>query len=125
MDRMCIGLPIEVGNTDAIALILLHVFLFSFSTIAFISDQFETLRKRRGSAQLTAKRGERSLGIIFGIYVSSLTTMLVVLESTNAADGHRVLLMSVDFALITYLFIFNSWFRNRVIFPLKNRTSHD
>lgn len=125
MNRMCIDLPIEIGNTDAIALILLHVFLFSFSTIAFISDQIETLRKHRGSAQLTVKRGERSFGIIFGIYVSSLTTMLVVLESTNATDGHRVLLMSVDFALITYLLLFNSWFRNRVIFPLKNRISHD
>lgn len=74
---------------------------------------------------MTVLRGEQSMGALYAIYGSTLGTALLLLSTTSAAEGNRVLLMSLDFSLLTYLFFFNSWFRNSVFFPLKARISRD
>jgi hypothetical protein len=112
-------------STDLTVLVVLQLLLLAFAAVSLFMDRVAAWRAKRGAAQLTVLRGEPSMGALYAMYGSTLGTVLLLVSTTSAAEGNRVLLISLNFALITYVFFFNSWFRSSIFFPLKARISRD
>ena len=60
---------------------------------------------------------------VFFATLAGCTTL--ILESPNILDGNKLLFIVFDFVCISYLFLFNSWFRNQILFPLISKTRKD
>jgi len=47
-----------------------------------------------------------------------LFTQALAIEVADFAVGHKATLIALDYIVLTYLFIFDSWFRNAVVFNI-------
>jgi len=100
--------------------VLLVVFILSLSM-----DVIIFIRKRRGSLSLTIKRGERSMNALYVIYGTATVIYALEVQVSEAFIGNKVFLIAVNYVVLTYLFFFSSWFRNRILFPLLSRIKED
>lgn len=112
-------------QTDLNAVIAIHIGVFLLAFIAIASDFRAFIRAKKGMVQARVIRGESSMSALYTVYGASLATCLFLIEAATAAEGNRVILIASDFAIITYLFFFSSWFRNSVFFPFKRKVTTD
>lgn len=101
--------------SDETTLIVMHAALGMICLVAFLAEWAARLRAGRGSLSLVVGRGTESMGVLTGVFATSLGLFAVAIEVSEAAVGHKSFLVAIDFALLAHLFLFNSWFRNKVI----------
>jgi len=101
------------GGSDHYAMLVMQALLFAFA--AFAIARAAWLRRPRGGATLSVRRGpesHRRLGLVYG-FTSVITLQLI--NSSEAFKGHKVFLSFVDLLILFYLCFINGWFRNMVL----------
>lgn len=113
-------------KTDAISLVILELLLLTVFVISLAMNVRSLLRIRRGASNLTVTRGERSMNGLFTAYgITTLVCSISVDVSSGFMDGHKTALVLLNYAMLTYLFFFNSWFRNRLVYTTMNKITKD
>jgi len=112
---------------DLIALSILHLILlvlFFQSILAQIRTNYRKDRERNRmttdnpSADLSIHRGEQSMNAIYVFYGASTVIFSLAIECSDCLVGFKSALILIDFSILSYLFYFNSWFRNSFLFPV-------
>ncbi len=102
--------------------------LLAVLVITAIRQRVPALRRqRRSSFEVTATvdRGEHSMNALYVMYGTTAIVYALAVQVSQAFVGHKVLLIVLNYGAITYLFFFNSWFRNALLFPLVQRVQRD
>jgi hypothetical protein len=112
-------------NSDVIVLALIEVALATFAIYAALRDA--RIRRLDRTAEATAEvtRGEKSMNALYTAYAASIASSLVLVSNAAGIEGHKVVLIVIPFVCLTYLFYFNTWFRNSVFFPIARRLRKD
>jgi hypothetical protein len=100
--------------TDTVALIAVHLILammFLVSIAATIRNHF---RKRRAGANAEVERGEQSMNALFVMYGASTVIFSLAVEVADTMIGNKSTVILIDYLVLSYLFFFNSWFRNAI-----------
>jgi len=112
-------------KSDVYLLLFLEFLIILAAIYAFIRDSLIRLKERRGGAFGVARRGEKSMSIIYAGYGASMASFLALVTNADGVNGHKVALLLAPFVSITYLFFFSAWFRNSVLFNVSGRISKD
>ncbi len=115
-----------MNNTDPYIMLFAQALILLFACYALLRDLQIRKRVKRG-AEINAEvvRGEKSMGSLFTVYGATIASCLVLIDKAQGLEGNKVMFIIIDFLCITYVFFFNSWFRNSVFFPLKRRIRND
>ena len=70
-------------------------------------------------------RGEKSMNSLYVMYGIITVVYSLLVQVADAFEGHKALLIAVDYVELTYLFFFSSWFRNGIFFRMLERVRHD
>lgn len=108
--------------TDGATLFVMHVALGLVLLVAVGADIVLLRRAGRGSTGLILGRGPENMRTLTGVFASSLGLFAVAIEVSSAAVGHKSFLVVLDFTVLAYLFLFNNWFRNKLIGEAAERT---
>jgi len=101
--------------TDESVLLVLEAALLITVIVALVKDSWAAFRAGRGSLSATVTRGERSMATLTGVLASVAGLYVFAIEVADTAIGYKSFLIVIDFLLIGYLFLFNNWFRNRIL----------
>ncbi len=112
-------------STDYISLWVIHIVLFYFFIRSLIEKVRVESRKRHGGIQLTVKRGEKSMTFLYVSYGVVTIVYSLAIDVSQCAVGHKTTLIVLDYIVITYLFFFNSWFRNSIVLRTLTRLEKD
>lgn len=91
---------------------LMQLGLTLFSGIAFIQEK---LQSRNNEIGIQVKRGNESMGHFFGFYVAISGLLIAICLQVDFAKDHRIFWSLFDTALVAYLCLLNTWFRNKLI----------
>jgi ABC-type sugar transport system substrate-binding protein len=111
--------------SDCVALLVLHAALLVTLLLALLATARATRRRRRGYPDLAVARGERSVTGLFVLYGGATVVFSLAVQVAAAAEGHKVGLIVVDYVVLSYLFFFNTWFRNQIVFRVLARIATD
>ncbi len=112
---------------DRTVLVALHVALLLWCLIA-IGQVLWT--KRRASTATgtravgTATRGDRSMNFLYVGYGLATVVYTLSIQVADAFLGYKAMFIVLDYMGLTYLFFFNSWFRNK-LFGIQDRIQKD
>ena len=112
-------------STDGVALLLIHFFLVLLWLLSLIHTARERWRKRRGAIQATVTRGQESMNALYVMYGVATVAYSLAVDVADFAQGHKTTIIVLDYVVLTYLFFFNSWFRNSVVFRALRRMRED
>jgi ABC-type transport system involved in Fe-S cluster assembly fused permease/ATPase subunit len=110
----------DVVVLKAAEIILLFVFFLSM-----LMELFIWIKKRRGGTSLTVKRGDHGMNFLYMMYGTVTILFALSVQVSEALKGYKVLLIVINYLTLTYLFFFNSWLRNRILFPILLRIEKD
>lgn len=112
-------------NGDLIALVVLETFLCLLVVCAIAQTVVSQIKNRRTNLSLVVNRGPQSMKNIHTWFAITSILFTLTIEVADALNGFKAVLVLVNYGLLLYLFFFNSWFRNRILIPLNNRTQRD
>jgi hypothetical protein len=97
---------------DQYVLALLHLVLLGFVLYSI----FASVRtKLKSGPNLKVIRGEKSMTYLYVIYGVITLIFALAVQVSRSGEGYKVGIILVDYVFLTYLFFFNSWFRNWLI----------
>ena len=100
--------------SDASVLVVVHSTLGLLFAWCLFAEGLAKFRAGRGSVNLTLTRGEKSMGMLAGLFGSSFGLFVFAVDLAESVHGHKSFLIASDFVVLLYLFFFNSRFRNQV-----------
>ncbi len=100
---------------DAVALALLHAVLGVVLIFSFVAIVRSNFRRLRGAMTLSVERGEQSMNLLYVAYGVVTLVFALAVQVAEAAQGYKVAIISFDYIALSYLFFFNSWFRNWIL----------
>lgn len=112
-------------ESDPYVLMSLVFLLAILAVVAAMNDVAAWRRRKSGWSSAEVLRGRTSMNAIYTVYGASIASCLVLVNNAEAFIGNKVIIIVFLFACLTYLFFLNSWFRNAIFFPLKNRVRLD
>jgi len=106
----------------AVELILLFILFLSMlmELVIWIKK-----KRRRGGSSVTVKRGDHSMNFLYIMYGTATIIFALSVQVSEAFKGYKVSLVVFNYFALTYLFFFNSWLRNRILFPIMLRIEKD
>lgn len=112
---------------DALAIILVQVFLLMLLVPAVCYDTRERVarKKLKSGFSATANRGDASMNALYVVYGLVVGAGGVMITEAEAFHGYKSAIMLIDYVILTYLFLFSSWFRNMVFFKMLQRAKKD
>lgn len=112
---------------DRIVFGVMHGTLLLVWLVAVSKDGWAWGKFRFGTgtrAKGTALRGEPSMNFLVGVYGVATVVCALSVQVAEAFCGYKVFFILLDYVILTYLFFFNSWFRNRLL-TIQGRTKRD
>ena len=100
---------------DLAMLIVLHACLVAVLVTAMFGTVRARWRLTRGAVPATVTRGERSMTVLYVAYAVATVSLSLAVDVAQAAAGYKVAIIAFDYVVLSYLFFFNSWFRNRLL----------
>ena len=97
----------------AVEIILLFVFFLSI-----LMELVMWIKRGRGSISLTVTRGEHSMNMLFIMYGTVTLVFALIVQVAEAFKDYKALLIVINYLILTYLFFYNSWLRNRILLPI-------
>lgn len=110
-----------MAPTDPIALAVMESILIGLSAFALFKDIHIKVVERSAGVDLTVKRGELSMSALYVMYGIATVVYSLIAQVASGIEGQRVLILALNYLLLTYLFFFSQWFRNSLFFPILNR----
>lgn len=96
-------------------LILIHLALVGVLFLSVLGWMKAAWRRRRGGITAVAIRGEKSMTFLYVVYGVAAVIFALAVQVSEAAKGYKVAIVVFDYLALTYLFFFNSWFRNWIL----------
>lgn len=106
---------IKVLFADWISLSVVHIALLCLFIYSLQKNCRLKRRRRQSSVKATVKRGAGSMGALCFSY-GVITTAYALAISASECIGYKATLIIIDYVVLTYIFFFNSWFRNYIVF---------
>lgn len=106
---------IEPYLRDDIVLRMEHSVLLAVLAVAILGAIRRKIRRVFGHKHLKVARGEKSMTILYIAYALLTVAVTLTVQVADAAQGYKVGLIAFDYLALSYLFFFNSWFRNRLL----------
>ncbi len=100
---------------DRVMLIFLHGVLVTLLLMALFGTVVARWRKARGAVTLTVTRGASSMTILYVTYGVGTVALTLAVQVAQTALGYKVAIITFDYIALSYLFFFNSWFRNLLL----------
>lgn len=92
----------------------IQLLLVAFVAVAFVLDW--RLRRSMGPGlSLKVIRYEGSMAKFYAAYGVLTGVFVTIAVAADCAQRHRTFFVLLDVVLISYLCLFNSWFRNKLI----------
>jgi hypothetical protein len=101
--------------SDAVLFCVLQAGLVLFALFAALRNWIAARRAGRGSVTMQITRSNASMKLFYGTYAAISGLLVAICLSVDAAKDHRVLWLIVDTFAVTYLCVFNAWFRNHLV----------
>ena len=113
--------------SDAVFLKAAEIILLFVLFLSMLMELFIWIKKkrRRGGSSATVKRGDHSMNFLYIMYGTATIVFALSVQVSEAFKGYKVLLVVFNYLALTYLFFFNSWLRNRILFPIMLRIEKD
>lgn len=114
-------------NGDIAAIVLVQVFLLALWGPAVCYDARERAarKKTEDGFDATVIRGDANMNALYVVYGFATGACGLMITETEALSGHKSLFLLIDYAMLTYLFFFSSWFRNHMLFKALQRIKID
>lgn len=112
-------------KADCISLVVAHGILAIVLGMSIRAVVRASLRRRRGSADLTVQRGEQSMNALYVLYGFATIAFGLAIDVADCLQGYKAAIVLLDYSIFTYLFFFNAWFRNSVVFAGLQRMQRD
>ena len=111
--------------TDTYVILILQVAIVLFTIVAIFKNS--NIKKQEKASEVSAEvvRGKNSMTALYTMYGATIASCLVIIDNASGIEGHKVILIVIDFLCATYVYYFNTWFRNSIFFPLKRKVSKD
>lgn len=109
------GIKQNMLSTDRISLLVIHIVLFYFFIRSILENFRSEWRRRHGAVRAIVIRGEKSMNFLYVSYGVVTIVYSLAIDVSECALGHKTTLIILDYIVITYLFFFNSWFRNSIV----------
>lgn len=93
----------------------LQIALVIFLIFSLLMSFIETMRAGKGGVSFTVTRSNESMGRFFGFYAAISGLLVAICLSRDFAKDHRVFWSILDTTLVTYVCLFNIWFRNKLL----------
>ncbi len=65
------------------------------------------------------------MGRLYVGYAVTAGLYYLIVQVAEAGQGYKALFILLDYVALTYLFFFNSWFRNAIAFPIAGSVETD
>lgn len=112
-------------TTDVYVQYVLQVGLLCILILAAVQDCRAWLKSGQRFGAMTVLRGEKSMTKLYALYGITTGMYFLLIQIAEAFKGNKAILLVVDFAVLTYLFFGNSWFRNRIVFRAAQAAEQD
>ena len=112
-------------ETDPYIILLIQTSIVIFTVYAIFKNIIAKSIEKKSNLTAQVIRGEKSMTELHTVYAAAIASCLVLINNATGIEGHKVLLIAIDFLCITYTFYFNSWFRNSIFFCIRNNISKD
>jgi hypothetical protein len=112
-------------GTDPFILIIYELLLVALSIHAAYKDSVWQNRASAGDILAKMARGDSSMNTVHMVYAAAVASTLLLINDTGAFDGHKALIVFINFFGLSYLFYFSPWFRNEVFLTLLERRRKD
>lgn len=110
-----------MASTDLIAFAAVEAALVGLSAFAVFKDIYIRVVERSRGLDLSTVRGELSMTSLYVMYGIATVVYSLIAQIASGIDGHRVLVIALNYLFLTHLFFFSQWFRNGLFFPVLNR----
>ncbi|MCJ7650209.1 MAG: hypothetical protein MUP85_16495 [Candidatus Lokiarchaeota archaeon] len=104
--------------SDANVLKVLEIILFFVFFLSILIELVMRVKRGRGSSFLTVTRGDHSMNMLYIMYGTVTIVFALIVQVSEAFEGYKVLLIVINYLILTYLFFYNSWLRNRILLPI-------
>ncbi len=111
--------------TDPYVMLLLQLAIVLFTVVAIFRDSKNRTLESNGGSFCEVIRGEKSMTALHTVYGATMASFLVIIDNASGIEGHKVILIVIDFLCATYVYYFSSWFRNAIFFSLKQKVDKD
>jgi hypothetical protein len=111
--------------TDEFVLRGLHTLLLLLLLTSLAGIARAAYRRRHGGFDATVERGDQSMNGLYAMYGVATVVFALAVQVSNAATDYKVGIIVMDYAVLSYLFFFNSWFRNSIVFRILQRVRRD
>ena len=106
-------------------MVVLQIAIIVFTLLAAYKDSSIRKREHAGGLSAEVNRGEKSMTAIYTMYGATIASCLVLIDNAVGIEGHKVILIVIDFLSVTYVYFLSTWFRNAIFFPLIQRVQKD
>lgn len=109
------AVTIDALINDAVMVFALHGALIALLLMAVFATVRVRWRRTSGAVVGKVSRGERSMTIIYVVYGVGTVALTLAVQVAEAVVGYKVVIITFDYVVLSYLFFFNSWFRNLLL----------
>lgn len=102
-------------STDFVSLVVVHVLLAALFAVSVVRTLQDWLHLQREGLAIEFKRGEQSMTSLYVLYGFATVALTLAVQVSECFQGNKCTIIILDYLLLTYLFFFNSWFRNSVV----------
>lgn len=119
---------------DVYAVMILELALFGLTSkglyeqnILYIKETWRRVLKRPPHPvnTISVRRGDVSMRIINGAFATTFSGSLAIVGNADGLNGWQAFFMIINTVALSYLFYFNTWWRNSVLLPLSAKIKHD
>ena len=109
------------ATIDKCSLWVIHIILILICVFSIWENRRppETTEKAKPGAGMSVSeeviRGERSMNAIYVMYGIATIAITLAVQVAEAAKGFKSGIIIMDYAILTYLFFFNSWLRDTLL----------
>lgn len=112
-------------SLDLIAVVLMEVALVVLYVFSKIRDVRIRWIENKDGINLESVRGESSMSAIHVMYGIVTVICSLVIQVAEGIDGNRVIIIFLNYLVLTHLFFSSLWFRNSVVLPAMNAAKKD
>lgn len=112
-------------KTDLFVFSIMEGSLLILFMLAIIIDIRNRINVKSASYSAEVIRGEQSMNALHIYFGITTVVFSLIVQTFHGLKGNQILFIFLNYFFLTYLFLFSSWFRNKVFFKFIIHTKKD
>ena len=112
-------------KTDYFVFIITELTLIFLFLFALGIDLINSCKAKSAGCVADVKRGEKSMNALYVNFGVSTVVFTLIVQTCTAMKGNQASFILINYGVLTYLFLFSSWFRNELFFKFVDRVRKD